>query len=52
MDVDNDFLKPTHESMEVNSAQPNIVAGSSQNIFSGSHPAGLIMSIFEGFKLC
>jgi len=30
MDVDNDFLKPTHERMEVNSAQPNIVAGPSQ----------------------
>ena len=28
MDVDCDFLKPSHESMEVNSAQPNIVAGS------------------------
>jgi len=30
MDVDNDFLEPIHESMEVNSAQPNIVAGPSQ----------------------
>ena len=27
MDVDCDFLKPSHESMEVNSAQPNIIAG-------------------------
>jgi len=27
MDVDNDFLKPTHENMKVNSAQPNIIAG-------------------------
>ena len=28
MDVDCDFLKPSHESMEVNSAQPSIIAGS------------------------
>ena len=28
MDVDCDFLKPSHEGMEVNSAQPNIIAGS------------------------
>jgi len=27
MDVDRDFLETSHESMEVNSAQPNIVAG-------------------------
>jgi len=30
MDVDNDFLKPTHERMEVNSAQPNIIVCPSQ----------------------
>ena len=31
MDVDGDFLEPSsHESMKVNSAQPNIVAGPSQ----------------------
>jgi hypothetical protein len=30
MDVDSDFLEPSHESMEVDSAQPNIVAGPSQ----------------------
>ena len=30
MDVDDDFLEQSHESMEVNSAQPNIVAGPSQ----------------------
>ena len=30
MAVDSDFLEPLHESMEVNSAQPNIVAGPSQ----------------------
>ena len=29
MDVDGDFLEPSHESMEVNSAQPNIIAGPS-----------------------
>ena len=29
MDVDCDFLKPSHESMEVNSGQPNIIAGPS-----------------------
>ena len=29
MDVDSNFLEPSHESMEVNSAQPNIVAGPS-----------------------
>jgi len=28
--VDNDFLKPTYKSMEVNSAQSNIIAGPSQ----------------------
>ena len=28
MDVDCDFLKPSHESMEVSSTQPNIIAGS------------------------
>ena len=27
MDVDCDFLKPSQESMEVNSAQPNIIVG-------------------------
>ena len=27
MDVDCDFFKPSHESMEVNVAQPNIIAG-------------------------
>jgi hypothetical protein len=30
MDVGSDFLEPSHESMEVTSAQPNIVAGPSQ----------------------
>ena len=30
MDADSDFLEPSHESMEVNSAQLNIVAGPSQ----------------------
>jgi len=30
MDVDNDFIEPSHESMEVNSAQPNVVADPSQ----------------------
>ena len=28
MDVDCDILEPSHESMEVNSAQPNTIAGS------------------------
>jgi len=30
IDVDNDFIEPSHESMEFNSAQPNIVADPSQ----------------------
>ena len=30
MDVDSDFFEPPYESMEINSAQPNIVAGPSQ----------------------
>jgi hypothetical protein len=30
MDVDSGFPEPSHESMEVDSAQPNIVAGPSQ----------------------
>ena len=34
MDVDSNFFGPSHESMEVNSAQPNIVAGPSQITFS------------------
>ena len=37
MDVDGDFLEPSHESMEVNSAQPNIVAGPSQMTVSLSN---------------
>ena len=28
IDVDSDFLEPWHESMDVHSAQPNIIAGS------------------------
>ena len=30
MDVDGDFIEPSHETMEVNLAQPNVVAGPSQ----------------------
>jgi len=47
MDVDNDFLKPTHESMEVNSVQPNIIAGPSQITVSlpNKRPAQDVLAI-------
>ena len=30
MNVDGDFIEPSHETIEVNLAQPNVVAGPSQ----------------------
>ena len=46
-DVDGDFLEPSHESMEVNSAQPNNIAGPSQITVSLSNkrPAQDILEI-------
>ena len=47
MDVDGNFLEPSHASMEVESAQPNIVAGPSQITVSLSNkrPAQDILAI-------
>ena len=45
--MDNDFLKPTYESMEVNSAQSNIIAGPSQITVSlpNGRPAWDVLAI-------
>ena len=47
MDEDSDFLQPSHESMEVNSTQPNIVAGPSQITISlpNKRPAQDVLAI-------
>ena len=44
MDVDGDFLGPSHESMEANSAQPNIIAGPSQ-VAPNKIPTQVILAI-------
>ena len=52
MDEGNDFLEPSHESMEVNSTQPNIVAGPSQITVSlpNKRPAHNVLAISAPHK--